>query len=69
MIEIKETTKGTTIVVTKPLVFDVSSIADDVKQNLLYSLEDEYGDEEIANMDYSDYKTLFNRILEEAKID
>lgn len=69
MIEIKETTKGTTIVVTKPLVFDVSGIADAVKHDLLYSLEDEYGDEEIANMDYSDYKTLFNRILEEAKID
>lgn len=69
MIEIKETTKGTTIVITKPLVFDVKSIADAVRQDLLYSLEDEYGDEEIANIDYSDYKTLFNRILEEAKID
>ena len=69
MIEIKETTKGTTIVITKPLVFDVKGIANAVRQDLLYSLEDEYGDEEIANIDYSDYKTLINRILEEAKID
>lgn len=69
MIEIKETTKGTTIVITKPLVFDVKGIADAVRQDLLYSLEDEYGNEEIANIDYSDYKTLVNRILEEAKID
>lgn len=69
MIEIKETTKGTTIVITKPLVFDVKGIADAVRQDLLYSLENECGDEEIANIDYSDYKTLFNRILEEAKID
>lgn len=69
MIEIKETTKGTTIVITKPLVFDVKGIADAVRQDLLYSLGEEYGDEEIANIDYSDYKTLFNRILEEAKID
>lgn len=69
MIEIKETTKGTTIVITKPLVFDVKSIVDAVRQDLLCSLENEYGNEEIANIDYSDYKTLFNRILEEAKID
>ena len=65
MIEIKETT----IVITKPLVFDVKGLADTVRRNLLYSLEDEYGEEEIANIDYSDYKTLFNRILDEAKID
>ena len=69
MIEIRETTKGTTIVVTRPLVFDISNIADTLRRDLLDSLEAEYGDEEIANMDYSDYKTLFNRILEEAKID
>ena len=65
MIENKETT----IVITKPLVFDVKGLADTVRRNLLYSLEDEYGEEEIANIDYSDYKTLFNRILDEAKID
>ena len=65
MSEIKETT----IVITKPLVFDVKGLADTVRRNLLYSLEDEYGEEEIANIDYSDYKTLFNRILDEAKID
>lgn len=69
MIEIKETTKGTTIVVTRPLVFDVSGIANIVRRDLLDSLEDEYGDDEMANMDYSDYKTLINHILEEAKID
>lgn len=69
MIEIRETTKGTTIVVTTPLVFDVKGIADEIRRNLLDSLEAEYGNDAIANMDYSDYKTLFNRILEEAKID
>lgn len=69
MIEIKETTKGMTIVVTRPLVFDVKDIADTIRRDLLDYLEIEYGDDEIALMDYSDYKTLFNRILEEAKID
>ena len=44
-------------------------IKDTIRRDLLDYLEAEYGDDEMALMDYSDYKTLFNRILEEAKID
>lgn len=69
MVEIRETTKGTTIVVTRPLVFDVKDMADTIRRDLHDYLEIEHGEDEIALMDYSDYKTLFNRILEEAKID
>lgn len=66
MIEIKE---NIATITRDPLTFDIEDMIDNVRRCITDYMEEEYGEEEILSMDYTDYKTLVNHIFEKAKID
>ena len=62
--------KGSTAIITRdPFTFDIEDMIDSVRRCIDGYMEAEYTEEEITNMDYSDYKALANYILEKAKFD
>lgn len=65
MIEIKE---NIAIITRDPFTFDIEDMVDSIRRCIADYMETEYTEEEIVDMDYSDYKTLANYILEKAKI-
>lgn len=64
MIEIKE---NIATITKDPLTFDIKDMIDNVRSYISDYMVEEYGEEEITNIDYGDYTALVNYVLEKAK--